>query len=448
MATVTRVTRTCDVCGDAKDIQTWTFGFDSKTYEVDLCPKDGNDLGKLKAEYIPEARKATPKQSQRRGGHRQRSGDATASSDGANASGTKTASRGRVTGSRQDEAKAGRSQRAATTDDADANGPGSGQGARAGRSQRRGAGSDSGEGAKGSRSERRLAETGDADADGSGSGQDDSGSGQEGRVGRSEAADSDESASGTDTHEEKSIFVYGILPADIDVAPEMSGVGGSPLRAVRARDLAALVSDLDRSGELGSPDDLRIHREILDATAAEVPVVPLRFGTVLTSEDAVAEELLVTNRDEFAAALEQLEGRAEFLVRGRYVEEAILDEIFSENKQAARLRDTIRRHDPDAARDARSELDEIITEAVAAKREEDTQVVEEAMEGISVASIVREPTDELDAVHVAFLVAVDDEGEAEQVVDDLARGWEGWIDVELLGPVAAYDFVRTEKPEG
>jgi hypothetical protein len=36
--------------------------------------------------------------------------------------------------------------------------------------------------------------------------------------------------------------------------------------------------------------------------------------------------------------------------------------------------------------------------------------------------------------------------EAEQVIDDLAREWEGWIDVELLGPVAAYDFVETAKP--
>jgi hypothetical protein len=43
------------------------------------------------------------------------------------------------------------------------------------------------------------------------------------------------------------------------------------------------------------------------------------------------------------------------------------------------------------------------------------------MQGVCVASIVREPADELDAVHVAFLVAVDDESEVEQVIDDLAR---------------------------
>jgi hypothetical protein len=54
---------------------------------------------------------------------------------------------------------------------------------------------------------------------------------------------------------------------------------------------------------------------------------------------------------------------------------------------------------------------------------------------------VREPTHELDAVHVAFLVDTDRESEMEQVIDDLARDWEGRIELRLLGPMAAYDFV-------
>jgi hypothetical protein len=29
----------------------------------------------------------------------------------------------------------------------------------------------------------------------------------------------------------------------------------------------------------------------------------------------------------------------------------------------------------------------------------------------------------------------------ERVIGDLARDWEGWIEVRLLGPMAAYDFV-------
>jgi hypothetical protein len=66
------------------------------------------------------------------------------------------------------------------------------------------------------------------------------------------------------------------------------------------------------------------------------------------------------------------------------------------------------------------------------------------MERLCVASVVREPAHELDAVHVAFLVAVNRESEVEQVIEDLAREWEGRIDVQLLGPMAAYDFAETD----
>src|SRR5262249_12976803 len=148
-------------------------------------------------------------------------------------------------------------------------------------------------------------------------------------------------------------------PADIEVAGGILGVGEhpGPLRDVRCDGLAALISEVDSSGRLGSPDDLRTYREILDATAAEVPVLPLRFGTILSSEDAVAEDLLAAGHDEFTAALDQLEGRTEFQVKGRYLKDAVLAEVLSQNKQAAGLREAIQGKDPDAARNARSELD-------------------------------------------------------------------------------------------
>ena len=130
------------------------------------------------------------------------------------------------------------------------------------------------------------------------------------------------------------------------MAVGIPGVGERPglLRDVRFDGLAALISEVDSYRWLGSPDDLRTHREILDA-AAEVPVLPLRFGTILASEDAVAEDLLAAHHDEFAAALDQLEGRAEFQVKGRYVRDAVLGEVLSQDKQAVGLQDAIQGED-------------------------------------------------------------------------------------------------------
>ncbi|HUK67442.1 MAG TPA: GvpL/GvpF family gas vesicle protein [Streptosporangiaceae bacterium] len=311
MATVTEVNLTCDVCGDTNDIKTRTFGLDGQAYEIDLCRRDGDALGRVAARYMARARKVTAKR--RRG------------------------------------PRGGGPRAKATTS-------------------------------------------------------------------RSTTA-----ASAAGVPRQKGIYVYGILPADIEVAAGIPGVGEHPglLRDVRCDGLAALISEVDSSGRLGSPDDLRTYREILDATAAEVPVLPLRFGTIMASEDAVAKDLLAARHGEFTAALDRLEGRTEFQVKGRYVKDAVLGEVESQNKQAA----------------------------VKARREEDTRTLMQAMEGLCLASVAREPARELDAVHVAFLVAVDQEPEVERAIDDLAHEWEGRIDVQLLGPMAAYDFAGAAQPE-
>jgi hypothetical protein len=243
-------------------------------------------------------------------------------------------------------------------------------------------------------------------------------------------------------------YVYGILPGDVELTEEIRGVGNAEVKLIHGADLAALASEVELTGPLGTPEDLQAHQDLLDSTATGAPVLPLRFGAVMTSEDAVVSELLEANRDQFTAALEELEGRVEYIVKGRYAERAILEEILAEDEEAAQLRDEIRGADPDATRDARIRLGEIINNAVAAKREEDTQDLLSAMEGRAVASVVRDPTHELDAVNVAFLIEEDQEDQLDEVVEDLGDRWADRVELRTLGPMAPYDFVGVGQPAG
>ena len=244
------------------------------------------------------------------------------------------------------------------------------------------------------------------------------------------------------------VYVYGILPGDVEVEPGATGVGDPPseIRVVRNGDLAALVSDIAPDQPLGRPEDLIAHEELLDATAADVPVLPLRFGAVVTSDDAVAEELLGAHHDEFSSALQQLEGHAEYVVKGRYVEDAMLREVLAEDPQAAQLAEQIKGADPDATRQLRMQLGETISNAVEVKRQQDTRAVGDALEGIAAASVVREPTHELDAVYTALLVETSAAQDLEQAVQRLADDWDGRIELRLIGPMAAYDFVGMPNP--
>ncbi|MFF0284473.1 GvpL/GvpF family gas vesicle protein [Rhodococcus aetherivorans] len=96
----------------------------------------------------------------------------------------------------------------------------------------------------------------------------------------------------------------------------------------------------EQDSAVATPQDLLAHAELLDGTVPVAPVLPLRFGTVLA--DADAEELLAAHYDEFIAALDELDGRARFVVRGRYVEATVLEKMLAAGPDAARLRGRIR----------------------------------------------------------------------------------------------------------
>lgn len=246
--------------------------------------------------------------------------------------------------------------------------------------------------------------------------------------------------------EQAGVYVYGIFPADVEMAGEQAGVGDPPgvLRLVRGGDLAALVSEVDLARPLGTPDDLRAHQKILDRSAAALPVLPMRFGAVLASDEAVGSELLAPHREEFAAALGALEGRAEYVVKGRYDQDAILAEVLADDPEAARLRAEIRDVDPAAGREARIALGELVSRAITARREADTQTLSDRMAGLGTASVILDPTHDLDAVHVAFLLDEIEAAHLDEVIAGLAEHWDGRVELRVLGPMAAYDFVGTD----
>ncbi|MEV6335378.1 GvpL/GvpF family gas vesicle protein [Nocardia vinacea] len=245
------------------------------------------------------------------------------------------------------------------------------------------------------------------------------------------------------------LYVYGIVPADVEPQPHASGVGHPPsdVEVVRHGEIAALVSDIATDRRLGDPDDLAAHAKLLDESAAVVPVLPLRFGAVMTDAEAVENELLGEHEDEFRAALEELEGRAQFVIKGRYIENAVLRELVDENAEVARLREEIHDKPEDATRDARIALGEMINQAIEAKRAEDTRRVISELEEFDPLVNQRQPTHEEDAVHVAVLVDVSRQGDLEDVLRRLAGDWDDRVELTLLGPMAAYDFVTKQAPE-
>ena len=249
----------------------------------------------------------------------------------------------------------------------------------------------------------------------------------------------------TPTGEEQGWYVYGIVEHDVEVLPDARGIGDppAPVESVVSGDIAALVSPVAVDQPIGDRDDLLAHEELLDTVALDVPVLPLRFGAVMSSRDAVAQELLEPNHDLFADSLHELGDEVQYVVRARYVEEELIREILDENPDTAELAKQLSGKPMESTRDAQIQLGEMIGVAAEAKRRADTDALIEAVGPLVAATNVRAPTHEQDAAHVAMLVDRDRDAELEETLGDLARTWSDRATVRLLGPMAPYDFVTT-----
>jgi Gas vesicle synthesis protein GvpL/GvpF len=87
-----------------------------------------------------------------------------------------------------------------------------------------------------------------------------------------------------------------------------------PLRAVRCDGLTALCAPAEpRQGE-PTPDALWRHEEVVEGLMQGRDLLPVRFGTLVSDEEAAARALM-NRRDELTASLERVRGAVELAVR-------------------------------------------------------------------------------------------------------------------------------------
>jgi hypothetical protein len=111
------------------------------------------------------------------------------------------------------------------------------------------------------------------------------------------------------------IYAYGICEAQAtEITEGRRGLGGARLRALRADALAAVYSRHRSLRPRPSRDDVLVHERVLEAVMERGPVLPLRFGTRLGSEQDL-EAALRERCEELLPALDRVRGRVELGLR-------------------------------------------------------------------------------------------------------------------------------------
>jgi Gas vesicle synthesis protein GvpL/GvpF len=241
----------------------------------------------------------------------------------------------------------------------------------------------------------------------------------------------------------RAVYVYGISTAAERADVEAPGVGasGARVRRIVHGELAALVSDVEPDYAVAARE-VRAHWRVLDEAASRATVLPMRFGTVLESDDAVIDELLAPRHDRLAAQLAALAGKVQLTVKGFYDEERLLRSVVARSPAVARLRERVRGRPAAATYYDRIELGELVAGEVGRARERDGAAVLGRLEPLALAARQEPPSTPDCAVNAAFLVERERVEEFSAAVAALADEVAGRMRLRYVGPLPPYSFVE------
>jgi Gas vesicle synthesis protein GvpL/GvpF len=239
----------------------------------------------------------------------------------------------------------------------------------------------------------------------------------------------------------QAVYVYGVAGTAASIPP-VDGVESSPVRTLRHAGLIALVSPITKT-ELRAAD-VRAHWRVLEHAFEHGTVLPVRFGTIMESEDAVRSRLLEPNAGRLTELLHAMDGLIQLNVKGRYDEEALLRQIVREEPALARLRERAARSGAVAEQLA---LGQAVEQAIGQQRARDAATVRRTLEGLAAAARdeqVRHP----DAFNIAFLVARENTDTFSENVSNVRQELGDRIEIRYVGPVPPFSFAETELGSG
>lgn len=237
-------------------------------------------------------------------------------------------------------------------------------------------------------------------------------------------------------------YVYGVVPAGTAVPDDLpDGVAGGGVDLVPHGELAAVVSPVDPDEPTARRADLIAHSAVVDGFAAGGPVLPVRFGSILADQDAVVRDLLEPEHDRLRGMLEELAGHVQLSVRATYEEDVVLAEVVAEQPEVAALRERTRDLPEDASYADRVRLGELVAAAMEGKRAADAEALLAAVVPHSASHRTREGSGLAHLVEGSFLVHQDHREAFESALEGVAEGLHPRARVQLLGPLAPYDYV-------
>jgi hypothetical protein len=221
------------------------------------------------------------------------------------------------------------------------------------------------------------------------------------------------------------------------------GIGerGDIVNTVHFMNLAAVVSDSPIIEYDSSRRNMMAHTLVLEEVMRECAILPVRFGTVAPSVEAIEEQLLNRRYGGLNGLLNEMEGQVEMGLKAFWYEGIIFEEIVKEDPLIRRLRDTLVGRSTEETYYERIRLGEMVETAMWKKRDADAERIHERLRPLAGKSQVNKVITDRMVLNAAFLIERKREPEFDRAVQELDEEMGSRLMFKYVGPVPPYNFV-------
>ena len=206
------------------------------------------------------------------------------------------------------------------------------------------------------------------------------------------------------------------------------------------KDAAAVVSDVN-AGEIGEAAGIRAlrrdmiaHTEVQNRILRVRTILPARFGILFPERQSLIDDFLAPEYERLVEQLNRLKGAVELKLRVDYVEEQILQEIAAEQPQLVASGNGGSYH-------RRIEIGRRIAGAIRQKRDDDRQLLLDALSPIPRDVSTADPASDQAILRASYLVDRKALPKFDEAIQRLEEQAGPRMRLACIGPLPPYSFV-------
>jgi hypothetical protein len=221
------------------------------------------------------------------------------------------------------------------------------------------------------------------------------------------------------------------------------GIDGNDVYTITIGRVAAVVSGLVSSKIRPQRVNLAAHQAVLKRLMAETTPLPIAFGTIAASPEAI-RGILTRHQRTFHAQLERVGGKVEMGLRVAWDVPNIFEYFVNTHAELRLARDRLVGARHEATQDEKIELGRMFDRLLNEDRESHVQQVERALASVCAETKANPCRTEREVMNLACLVGRDAQAEFDAAVFTAAKQFDNHFAFDYSGPWAPHNFVELD----